>query len=47
MNMTSKELTVLGKALKALIKAGLMDEVAEIVDFMAETDKSSGSKESK
>ncbi len=37
--MTSKELTVLGKALKALIKAGLMDEVSEIVDYMAESEK--------
>jgi hypothetical protein len=37
--MTSRELAVIGKALKALIKAGLMEDVTEIVDYMAETDK--------
>ncbi|MDR1704427.1 MAG: hypothetical protein LBS19_07040 [Clostridiales bacterium] len=33
--MNTKELTVLGKALKALLKAGMIDDVKEIVDYMA------------
>ncbi len=34
-----KEIVILGKALKALLKAGLISEVEEIVDYMASTDK--------
>ena len=33
--MNQKELTLLGKALKALLKAGLNKEAEEIVDYMA------------
>jgi glycerol kinase len=42
--MNSKEFTVLGKALKALLKAGLLKDVEEIVDYMAseKPDKDSG-----
>jgi hypothetical protein len=34
-NINNKELTVLGKSLKDLLKANLIDDVKEIVDYMA------------
>jgi hypothetical protein len=33
--MTVKELTLFGKALKALIDVGAMEQVKEIIDYMA------------
>ncbi|MDR1736117.1 MAG: hypothetical protein LBR85_04505 [Oscillospiraceae bacterium] len=35
--MSNKELTILGKALKALYKAGLMKELEEILDIMSDS----------
>ncbi len=37
--MNAKELALLGRALKALLKAGLTDDASEIVDYMAMIDK--------
>jgi pentatricopeptide repeat protein len=36
--MSNKESIILGRALKALFKAGLIKEAEEIVDLMTETD---------
>lgn len=43
--MTSKEFSAFGKALKALLKAGLMDDVNKIVDYIADTETPSKDKE--
>ncbi len=39
--VNTKELTILGKALKALLKAGLIEDVTEIVEYMADDGKES------
>jgi len=38
--MTNKELILLGKALQALLELDAIDKVKELVDYMAETEKS-------
>jgi hypothetical protein len=37
--MNMKEIALLGKAMQALIKLGAVDEVKEIIDYMANIDK--------
>ncbi|MDR1663345.1 MAG: hypothetical protein LBR83_00270 [Clostridiales bacterium] len=37
--MTAKERTLLGMALKALVKVGADEEVNKIIDYMSQMDK--------
>ena len=37
--MNTREIALLGKAMQALVKAGAMDAVKELIDYMAAIDK--------
>ena len=37
--MTNKELKVIGRAIQMLLKAGMMKEVQELADIMADDEK--------
>jgi|GEM_PF-4295706 len=38
-SVTNKELVIVGRALQALLKLNALDELKDIIDLMAESDK--------